>query len=134
MAHPHFEGRVITEWLMDGRTMRLIEPFRFIDAAGTIWECPAGSIVDGASIPKMLWGLSGGPYTGKYRLASVPHDVYCETRSRSWEETHQMFYAAMLTAGMSETKASLMYSAVYHHGPRWDKDGKDLPVEVEEEW
>jgi hypothetical protein len=134
VAHAHFEGRVVTEWLRDGRTMRMLEPFRFVDQLGVFWDCPVGAIVDGASIPQFLWSTTGGPYTGKYRMASVPHDVYCVTRSRSWEDTHKMFYEAMLAAGVKEAKASLLYAAVYHHGPRWDENGKDIESDLDEEW
>jgi hypothetical protein len=36
-----FECRVFTEWLDDGRDMRLVEPFAYVDAADTHWPAPA---------------------------------------------------------------------------------------------
>jgi hypothetical protein len=36
-----FDGRVVTEWLDDGRDMQLVEPFAYVDAFGTHWQAPA---------------------------------------------------------------------------------------------
>ena len=66
-----FMGDVIAQWLDDGRLMKLTAPFAYIDPEGERWEAPAGSIVDGASIPQFAWSLIGGPFEGKYRKASV---------------------------------------------------------------
>jgi hypothetical protein len=76
--------------------------------------------VDGASIPKFAWSIIGGPFEGKYRDASVIHDVACVARSAPWEYVHLVFYYAMLASGVDKTTAKIMYAAVYHFGPRWD--------------
>src|SRR5580765_5814259 len=89
-----FKGTVRAEWLDDGRTMRLLEPFSFVDPDGTEWPAPAESKIDGASIPRSLWGLIGGRYEGKYRNASVVHDVACDAKRRPWRSVHRMFYLA----------------------------------------
>src|SRR5690242_3570669 len=69
-----YQGRVITEWLPDNRKMRLIEPFEYIGPDGRRWPVPAGTVVDGASIPQAFWSIIGGPFEGAYRPASVIHD------------------------------------------------------------
>ena len=117
-----FEGKIITEWLEDGghRYMKTFQPFAYIDSRGRRWNVPAGSKADGASIPKIFWSIIGGPFEGPYRDASVVHDYYCDKRSRKWEEVHEVFYDAMLTRGIAQTKAWLMYKAVVEFGPRWD--------------
>lgn len=130
----HFEGKILTEWGDDGRLMRLIEPFRYIDAAGLYWDVPAGFETDGATIPQLLHSVTGGPFTGKFRKAAVPHDYYCVARVRRWEDTHRMFWQAMLCAGVGESFADLMYKAVYLHGPRWYPDKTDMVYEYVEEW
>jgi hypothetical protein len=107
--------------------MELLENFAFVDAAGVIWTAPAGSIVDGASIPKFLWSLNGSPFVGRYRDASIIHDVYCITRSRPHEEVHKMFWDAMICSGVAKSKAHTMYMAVRDHGPIWDENGEDVP-------
>lgn len=63
----------------------------------------------------------GGPFEGQYRNASVVHDVACVKKSEKWEDVHRMFYYAMRAGGVSETRAALMYAAVYKFGPRWDE-------------
>src|SRR4051812_31635812 len=80
---------------------------------------PERTRVDGASIPQALWSIVGSPFTGKYVQASVIHDYYCDVRVRRWQHVHRIFYEAMLVSGVSETRAKIMYAAVYFAGPRW---------------
>ena len=113
-----FRGEIVAKWLPDGRNLSLIQPFGYTDAGGQAWDVPAGSETDGASIPKVFW-LTHPPFTGKYRSAAVIHDYYCRTQTRSWQETHNVFYEAMRTAGVDERTAKVMWGAVYSFGPRW---------------
>lgn len=117
---PRYEGKVITEWLPDGRDMRLLEDFAFLDASGRTWKASKGSVVNGASIPQALW-WSGGPFEGRYRIASVVHDVFCaETpKTATWQAVHRMFYDAMIASGETKARALVMYRAVHGFGPRW---------------
>ena len=102
------------------RNVRVIEDFTFTQANdGTVWEAPSGSIVNGASIPRVLWTLVGSPFTGDYVYASIVHDVACDTRTRPWRDTHYMFYLACLAGGTRPGRAKLMYLAVRNFGPRW---------------
>ena len=78
-------GRVAVEWIESegpDREMRLLEDFSFRDQDGTEWTVPAGSKVDGASIPRTFWAIVGPPFVGDYRRASVIHDHYCNTKER----------------------------------------------------
>jgi len=109
-----------TEWLSDGRSMRLLESVVYCDSEGRLWTAPKGSVVDGASIPRFFWRFIGSPFVGKYRKASVIHDVYCVTKERPHKDTHRMFYEAMLASGVGRFKAWVMYSAVKCCGPRWN--------------
>ena len=118
-ARGRFLGRLIYEPLPDGRRMQLVEPFGFIDERAKAWSVPIGAKVDGASIPQALWSFVGGPFEGKYRDASVIHDYYCDVRLEPWRAVHCMFYDAMLVSGVSESRAKVMYAAVYFGGPRW---------------
>jgi hypothetical protein len=122
---PHYEGVVRTEWNGDGRTMTLLNDFAFVDAAGLRWTAGKGSKIDGASIPQVLWS-TGGPYEGKYRDASVIHDVYCDEtpKTRTWQAVHRMFHAAMLASGVDGPRALFMFGAVYRHGPKWPDPGR----------
>lgn len=111
----------------EDRVVQTVVPFGFADAKGKLWTVPAGSKVDGASIPQAFWSLIGGPFTGKYREASVVHDHYCKTKTETWQDTHRVFYDGMRANGVAESLAATMYGAVYFRGPRWiltkSKDG-----------
>ncbi|TIX57619.1 MAG: DUF1353 domain-containing protein [Mesorhizobium sp.] len=119
-AAVQFTGRLVAELLDDGRRVRLIEKYTYVDPSGEVWEVPGGTIVDGASIPQFFWGLIGGPLEGKYRNASVVHDFYCGEKTRDWKKVHRMFLDAMLESGVEQRLAKTMYYAVYFFGPRWE--------------
>lgn len=101
--------------------MRLLKSLAYIDPIEVEWIAPKGWVVDGASIPKFAWSIIGGPFEGKYRDASVIHDVACDQKIRPWEDVHEVFHFAMLCSGVTPLKAHIMYAAVYHFGPRWER-------------
>jgi hypothetical protein len=122
-ARCRFEGDVNAVWLRHSgpdRKMRLATDFAFVDSRGVRWDAPAGSTIDGASIPEILWSsLIGTPYIGDYRRATVVHDVACQEMTRPHEEVHYMFYEAMICDGVDEERAVFMYTAVRLFGPKW---------------
>ncbi|HXF53202.1 MAG TPA: caspase family protein, partial [Hyphomicrobiaceae bacterium] len=118
-----FKGEIVAKFLRDGRNMRLEAPFGYIDPMGRSWDVPVGAETDGASIPRVLW-VTHPPFTGKYRAAAVVHDYYCQTKSRDWKATHEVFYHAMRAAGVDDKTAKVMYAAVYYFGPRWGRGGR----------
>jgi hypothetical protein len=115
-----YEGVVKTEWLRDGRRMKLLDDFAYVDPAGKRWKAKRNSTIDGASIPQAFWG-TGGPYEGSYREASVVHDYYCDEapKTATWQAVHRMFFDGMLASGVDRARALVMYGAVYRFGPRW---------------
>ena len=136
-----FQGQVVVAWLQTeagpDRDMRLMERFAFRDPNGTEWSVPAGAVINGASIPRVLWTLVGSPFVGDYRRASVVHDHFCRVKTKPWQAVHRMFYDAMLAGGVSVSRAKTMYAAVYGEGPRWDSSGTPLrsgvrPMTVDE--
>jgi hypothetical protein len=126
MRFGHFEGRVTATWHDDGRDMTLTAPFAYIDRATVRWDAPTGSVVNGASIPRPFWTVIGSPFTGRFRNASVVHDVACVDRTRPWKQVHRMFYEACRCNRTNVVQAKTMYYAVYHFGPRWRVDGRML--------
>ena len=126
MKFGRFEGRVTASWHDDGRDMTLTTPFAYIDRAAVRWDAPAGSVVNGASIPRSFWTAIGSPFTGRFRNASVVHDVACVDRARPWKQVHRMFYEACRCNRTNVVQAKIMYYAVYHFGPRWRVDGRML--------
>ncbi len=115
-----FLGNVTVQWLDDGRSMRLINEFGYVDPNGKRWNVPKNTTVDGASIPQIFWTTIGGRYEGTYRNASVVHDHYCITKTETWQDVHLMFYHACITGGTKVVKDKIMYAAVYGGGPRWE--------------
>ncbi len=114
-----FSNTVKTEWIQGKRDMRLLEPITYIDSSNIHWLAEEGRVIDGASIPRFFWRVCGAPLSGKYRRASVLHDVYCVKKTRPHKAVHRMFYEAMLEDGVSKAKAKVMYKAVRLFGPKW---------------
>ncbi len=125
----YFSGAVETRWAADGVTMVLLSELRYTDPYGVVWVAPVGSEVDGASIPRAFWSLIGGPFDGKYRKASVLHDVAYDKQTRSWEDADRMFYNAMRCSGVGAVTAKTMYYALRRHGRHW-KHRQAIPVET----
>jgi hypothetical protein len=123
-AFGRFVGPLETQWLDDGEHMRLSHAFTYVDPRGVKWPVKKGATINGASIPRYLWVVIGSPFTGLYRNASVPHDWYCDLRSRPWKQVHRMFYEAMMAAGTDANQAKAMYYGVYLGGPRWDEQAQ----------
>lgn len=115
----HFSGPVETRWDNDGLSMTLLNELRYTDPDGVVWIAPAGSKVNGASIPRAFWSLIGGPFDGKYRNASVLHDVAYTQKTRSARAADRMFYNAMRCSGVGVVEAKTMYYALYRHGRHW---------------
>jgi hypothetical protein len=115
----HFNGEPVTKWNPDGRTMTLLTELRYTDPKGNVWVAPIGSIVDGASIPRYLWSIMGGPFEGRYRNASVLHDVAYGQKKRPWQDCDRMFYHAMRCSGVSGVEAKTMFYALYKFGRHW---------------
>jgi len=115
----HYNGEPVTKWNPDGRTMTLLTELRYTDPHGEVWVAPIDSVVDGASLPRYLWSIMGGPFEGKYRNASVLHDVAYGEHNRPWQDCDRMFYYAMRCSGVGATEAKTMYYALYKFGHHW---------------
>lgn len=111
---------------------RLSNEFGF-ELADKFWIVPTETCVNGASIPTVFWSVIGGPWSGPYRRASVVHDHFVRTKERTWQETHRVFYDAMLASNVPKAKAKAMYFAVRRFGPRWDGRTKSVPECVQGE-
>lgn len=121
-----YSGKVQTEWL-DERKMTLLSDLKYTDPEGQEWLAPKGAKIDGASIPRMLWSMIGSPFSGKYRNASVIHDVACDEKKRPWQSVHRAFYHAMRASDVEPLQAKIMYAAVNNFGPRWGVRGNTDP-------
>src|SRR5215471_10875317 len=87
----YYSGEPVMRWSPDGRNMILVTELRYTDPKGKVWVAPAGSVTDGASIPRYLWSIMGGPFEGQYRNAAVQRrergrgqdDVLCALQIRA---------------------------------------------------
>jgi endonuclease G, mitochondrial len=136
-SHPwgFYSGSPEARWNPDGRTMTLLNELRYTDPQGEIWIAPAGSVVDGASIPRSLWSVMGGPFEGRYRNASVLHDVSYDEHNRPWQDCDRMFYNAMRCSGVGAVEAKTMYYSLYKFGHHWSfpiRRGKAVKVKGEQ--
>lgn len=123
---PHFVGSLSISPILDkgsdGALWVLNDDFGFFDGSA-LWLAKKADKTDGASIPSFLWVLLGHPFNTKYIQAAVIHDRYCQIghRKRSWQDTHRMFYAALIAAdNTGHITAKAMFYAVYLFGPRWE--------------
>lgn len=115
-----FSATPKVEFLPEGRQVRLLEDFIFTDREGKEWRAEKDHVVDGASIPRIFWAATEGPLDGKFRNASIVHDVACDEKKKPWQAVHLCFYEACRCGGVPEHKAKLLYMAVYLFGPRWE--------------
>lgn len=106
---------------------KLIEDYTYVDKDGQRWTAPSGTVVNGASIPRVAWSIIGGPWDGEYRNAAVIHDFMCDNEIESSDFTHRVFFEAMMASNVSDSLAKLMYYAVRKGGPQWVKQPGFLP-------
>ena len=64
-------------------------------------------------------------------ILARPQFPLCQQRTRPWKATHTMFYEAMLADKTPKSKAKQMYRAVMLFGPRWDKNGRLQPINID---
>lgn len=97
----------------------LTEHFRYKDSKKGEWEARKGDETDGASIPSWAQSFIGLPFDPSFIKAAVIHDHYCKRQVRNMFETHWVFYDALISSGVTERKAKIMYAAIMIGGPKW---------------
>lgn len=115
----------------ESRLEILEAPLTFVDPTGRKWTAPAGTLTDGASVPRWALPIVGRPDNKYVFRAAVVHDAYCQTsskctsqlRSRPCEETHRMFFNGCLASGAKRFDATMWWAAVRLGGPKWKDDG-----------
>ena len=65
---------MLLEPLDNGRDWLSHREIKFVRNSGEVLYCPAGTVTDGASIPRFLWRVIGPPMSGKWRRGAVIHD------------------------------------------------------------
>lgn len=84
-----------------------------------VWIAPKGSVIDGASIPRIMWSLVGSPFSGSYKRSAAIHDVECVQRDHPSELIHHLFKEMLDADGVTGWRKSAMATAVILGGPSW---------------
>lgn len=82
---------------------------------------PVGYVSDGASIPRLFWRAVGHPFSPLFVRPALVHDIRCEFRVGSWQDTHDQFRETLRAEGVGGRRAGFMHLAVRHFGPRWGR-------------
>ena len=108
--------------LPDGRTARLLQPYRvrLRELGDRVIEAPRGFETDFASVPRLFWRIV--PPWGRYSPAAVIHDyLYC-TGMVSRPMADRAFLSIMERLGVAPWKRLTMYWAVRLFGrPAWER-------------
>lgn len=113
----YYSGEPVTRWNPDGRTMTLMSELRYTDPQGVVWIAAIGS--RWRIHPPLPLVDHGRAFEGKYRNASVLHDVAYGQHNRPWQDCDRMFYYAMRCSGVSPVESKTMYYALYKFGHHW---------------
>lgn len=120
-AHAEFVGAL--EFTPAGcetaRRCKLAFDFGYVDTKGIGWQANAGGDTDGATIPEWAQPIVGASFDKSFVMAAAIHDHYVVNHVRPWQQTHLMFYDALIDSGVPAHKAQIMYFAVLAGGPRW---------------
>lgn len=112
---------VETEWPDElGGKVRTLNELRYRDDDGRLWIAPAGTVTDGASIPRLFWITVGQPLSPDTIEAAIIHDVYCERKTRPSKIVHKVFSEMLKDSpGVGFWKRQKMTFAVKRFGPKW---------------
>ena len=128
---PGFGGPNVANWIgdpqvqinPDGVHIRLEAPLTFQDSLGRFWTAEAGTVSDGTTEPKELWGIEGlSPFTGLCRDAAIMHDRnYAHSVDKDMADN--LFYEGIVASGGSVAIATALYEAVHLFGrAAWTDD------------
>lgn len=122
---PRFVGGLRVTFLIGGRLVKTCRKFSFIDRHGVEWSALPGLVSDGATIPRLVWPLIGGPFEGDHRRAAILHDAAYASQDRPRWRADAMFFAAMRCDGEALADSIVMYLAVRLFGwHAWKSDKK----------
>jgi len=112
-----FEDALDVRPLDDGRNWLVLEDFYYqtdvIMASGHRVSVPKGFVTDFASIPRIAWGIVGGPADGKYRKIAVVHDWLYRTPGLATRgQADAVLLEGMKVSGCSWWEQHVIYYAV----------------------
>jgi len=117
------ELRLINGGMRGGSRLFVLEaPFRTVSSYGTV-TTPAGTVTDGASIPRAFWPLLQ-PF-GPYFEAAIAHDDIYNRPHPSWSrrEADLIFLEAMSVLGVGVIARQTIFRSVRLFGGHAYKGG-----------
>lgn len=108
-----FTGELVLRYRdkpVDGKWFTTMEAISYKSLNGKIYNIPAGTNTDFASIPRIMRWLI--PRVGKYGKASVAHDYLCESAIVPRKEADRVFLEGMKRLGVRKIRRLLMYFGV----------------------
>lgn len=101
------------------RVFRTLERFRFYSPSLGWIEVPAGTLTDGASIPRIFWNILS-PF-GSYFKAALPHDYLYSAENKRFtrQQADTVLREGMIAAGVPWHKRAVIYYAVRAFGWRF---------------
>jgi hypothetical protein len=140
-------GTFVSRDYVDRPLFQLTSPFKYTSPNGDEFTVVEEYIIDGASIPRILWSTIGGPFSEFHLKASIVHDYYtdtcqttghsepgrvCQNNLTTFEESdlvHENYYLGMRAAGVTYLKACAEFIAVSAYKD-WDLDENQQPTNV----
>lgn len=98
----------------DGHNITVAEAFDYVAENGEVITVPAGTVSDGASVPKMFWNLI--PPFGKHWMPAVMHDYLYRCTQTPKARCDDLFHEAMISTGTDPAVAKIIYDAVHLGG------------------
>lgn len=97
---------------------RLINPLIYRDEQLGNITVPSGFVTDGASIPRICWGIIGiTPYSPRITDSAVLHDWLYAAKTVSRKQADLIFKEAMVSQGLiGKFRIALIYRAVRSFG------------------
>lgn len=100
------------EILSQGRLARFLEDFVYVAPDGHHWPTPAGFIMDGGSLPRLLWTRFGGPFDGPNIFIGAVHDPRYRFADTTRENADHLLLDVGRCAGFSDEDAMAIYLGV----------------------
>lgn len=112
-----FQSELVASFIPRTDNLKLLEELIYWERRSKqLIVIPVGFVSDGASVPQVLWGVMGHPFSKQVREAAVLHDFLYYNNIVSRAKADQIFYDALRELGMEYVQAQSYYIAVRSFG------------------
>lgn len=107
----HFPDPLIGKFIGKNQ-WAVLNDFRYHSPKYMTITVPKGFVSDGASIPSVLWGIIGSPWSGRFPSAAIIHDYLYFSQRFTRAQSDEIFLEGMQLLGVNLFKRRLMFAAV----------------------